>query len=97
MKFVIFEFSVCASLKTDVYGCMCVRWSRGEVVTEDKEDHRDIQKETSSGRRRSRRDREQDLAKKMTTTEVLSDRFESRGELRAVDDKYVTITITITI
>ena len=67
---------------------MCVRWSRGEAVAEDKEDHRDVEKETSSSRRRSRRDREQDLAKKMTTTEVLSDRFESRGELRAVDDKY---------
>jgi len=76
---------------------VCVRWTRGEAVTDDKEEHRD-EKETSSGRRRSRRDREQDLAKKMVTTEVLSDRFDSRGELRAVDDKYdVLLTLFLTV
>ena len=71
--------------------CVYVRWTRGEVVAEEKEDPA-VEKESSS-RRRSRRDREQDLAKKMTTTEVLSDRFESRGELKAVDTEYVSSII----
>ena len=66
-----------------------VRWSRGETVAEEKDD-RDAEKE-STGRRRSRRDREQDLAKKMDTSSVLSDRFESRGELRAADNKYLKL------
>jgi len=64
------------------------RWSRGETVAEDKE-VRDTEKEPSS-RRRSRRDREQVLSKKMTTSDTLSDRFETRGELHAIDNKYVT-------
>jgi len=67
--------------------CSCGRWARGETVAEEKEE-RDNEKESSS-RRRSRRDREQELEKKMTTSSGLTDRFESRGELRAVDDKYV--------
>jgi len=71
--------------------CRCARWARGETVAEDKED---AEKE-STGRRRSRRDREQDLAKKMTATEDLSDRFESRGELRAVDNEYVILLLLL--
>jgi len=70
----------------------CARWSRGETLAEEKEE-RDNDKETSSSRRRSRRDREQELEKKMTTSSGLTDRFESRGELRAVDDKYVVVVI----
>ena len=55
-------------------------------MPEEKKDH-DGEKESSS-RRRSRRDREQELAKKLTTSDTLSERFETRGELRAVDDRY---------
>jgi len=72
--------------------CVSVlRWSRGEPVAEEKET-RDAEKESSS-RRRSRRDREQELAKKMTSSDTLSDRFESRGELRAVDNKYAVFVL----
>jgi len=61
-------------------------------VAEDKEAPRDAEKE-SSGRRRSRRDREQELAKKMSASNTLSDRFESRGEFRAVDSKCVVFVL----
>jgi len=71
------------------------RWSRGETVAEEKED-RSVEKD-GEGRRRSRRDREQDLAKKMTTSAALSDRFDSRDELRAVDNKYVLLNILVMI
>jgi len=57
-------------------------------MSEVKED-RDEEKESSSRRRRSRQDREQELAKNMSTPGALSDRFETRGELRAVDNMYV--------
>jgi len=63
---------------------LSLRWSRGETAAEDKAAEKE-----SSGRRKSRRDREEELAKKMTTTDALSDRFESRGELRAVDNRYI--------
>ena len=72
---------------------MCVRWSRGEMVAEEKQDHENDKE--SSSRRRSRRDREQDLEKKLTTSSGLTDRFESRGELRAIDDRYVIIVVDI--
>ena len=68
---------------------MLLRWSRGEVVEETKE-VRDAEKESSS-RRRLRRDRDEELTKKMTASDSLSDRFESRGELRAIDNKSVTL------
>jgi len=66
-----------------------LRWSRGEVVEETKE-VRDAEKESSS-RRRLRRDRDEELTKKMTASDSLSDRFGSRGELRAIDNKSVTL------
>jgi len=75
--------------------CVHVRWARGEPVADDKED-RDADKDSAaSGRRRSRRDREEDLAKKMTAAEVLSDRFESRGELRAIDNEYDILRVLL--
>jgi len=68
--------------------CLLLRWSRGETVAEDKES-RDTEKDSSGRQRRSRRNREQDLAKKMTTSDNLSERFESRGELGDIDNPYV--------
>jgi len=68
-----------------------VRWARGDPVAADDKEDRGVDKE--SGRRRSRRDREQDLAKKMTAGDVLSDRFESRGELRATDNEYAILLV----
>jgi len=68
--------------------CLFVlRWLHGETMAEEKRD-RSVEKELS-GRKKSRHGREQDLANKMATADRLADRFESRGELHAMDNKWV--------
>jgi hypothetical protein len=75
------------------------RWAKGDRLDEKEDDHSDDRKRDESkdeSRSRSRRSKDEPIQDKTESTKGLSDRFETRGELRAVEE-YVSFGLILNV